>query len=300
VVDELIVGRILDKRPSMKPDQEPMVRRLLGGGEGLVIIVGEAGTGKTYALVAAAQGWAARPAELRVAAPTWRAANVLRSEGLEATSVARLLAELDRASAAGRQALAKGSVLVVDEAGMVDSRAMARLIDHAQEAEAKLVLIGDPAQLGEIEAGGLFSAIASRTEPVHLEEVIRHRHELEREGAKLIREGQGAEAISVYRGAERVTVSDDPLARREAMVADWWERYRDGEDALMDRQAKCRGPGAESDGAGADAGRSPSRCRGDPGRRGRLRGRRSGDHPDQRPEARSLQPRVVADSGGRC
>jgi hypothetical protein len=211
----------------------PVARRLLTGGEGLVVVVGEAGTGKTYALVAAAQGWAACPAELRVAAPTWRAANVLRSEGLEATSVARLLAELDRAAAAGRPALAEGSVLVVDEAGMVDSRAMARLIDHAERAEAKLVLIGDPAQLGEIEAGGLFAAIASRTEPVHLDEVIRHRHELEREGAKLIREGEGSEAINLYRGAERVTVSDDPLARRQAMVADWWERYRDGEDALM-------------------------------------------------------------------
>jgi AAA domain len=233
VVDELIVGRVLAKRASMKPDQEAMVRRLLGGGEGLVIVVGEAGTGKTYALVAAAHGWESLPSELRVAAPTWRAANVLRSEGLEATSVARLLAEFDRAAAAGRPALAEGSVLVVDEAGMVDSRAMARLIVHTERAEAKLVLIGDPAQLGEIEAGGLFAAIASRTEPVHLDQVIRHRHELEREGAKLIREGEGSEAINLYRGAERVTVSDDPLARRQAMVADWWERYRDGEDALM-------------------------------------------------------------------
>jgi hypothetical protein len=49
----------------------------------------------------------------------------------------------------------------------------------------------------------------------------------------MIREGEGREALSVYQGAERVTVSDDPLARREAMVADWWEHYRQGEDALM-------------------------------------------------------------------
>ena len=49
---------------------------------------------------------------------------------------------------------------------MVDSATLARLIDHAEAAEAKLVLIGDPAQLGEIEAGGLFAAIAERTEPV--------------------------------------------------------------------------------------------------------------------------------------
>jgi hypothetical protein len=230
---EVVVSRVLAQRPGMKSDQEAMVRRLLTGGEGLVVVVGEAGTGKTYALAAAARGWSAEGAELRVAAPTWRAANVLRSEGLHATSLARLLAELDRETAAGRQALARGSVVVVDEAGMVDSRAMARLIDHAREAEAKLVLIGDPAQLGEIEAGGLFASIVSRSEPVVLDEVIRHRHELEREGAKLIRSGEGTEAISIYEGAERVTVAEDPAARREAMVADWWQRHAKGEDALM-------------------------------------------------------------------
>ena len=233
LVSEIVVARVLAKRPSMKTDQEAMVRRLLGGGEGVIVVVGEAGTGKTYALTAAAEGWVASGEELRVAAPTWRAANVLRSKGLQATSVASLLADLDRAAARGEAALGRRAVLVVDEAGMVDSRSLARLIDHAQEAEAKLVLIGDPAQLGEIEAGGLFASIASRTEPVVLDEVIRHRHELEREGAKLFREGEGREALSIYQGAERVTVSDDPLARREAMVADWWRSYERGEDALM-------------------------------------------------------------------
>lgn len=233
VVSEIVISRILSERPSMKPDQQAMVARLLGGGEGVVVVVGEAGSGKTYSTVAAAHGWDRDRTELRVAAPTWRAANVLRSEGLNATSVARLLAELDRTAARGEAALARRSVLLVDEAGMVDSRAMARLVQHAADAEAKLVLIGDPAQLGEIEAGGLFASIASRTEPVVLDEVIRHRHALEREGAKLIRSGAGREAISVYEGAERVTVSDDPLGRREAMVADWWQSFKRGEDALM-------------------------------------------------------------------
>lgn len=233
VVDELIVNRVLAQRPNIKPDQEAMVRRLLTGGEGVVVVVGEAGTGKTYATVAAAHGWADSGTELRIAAPTWRAANVLRSEGMKATSVARLLAELDHGSAAGQETLARGSVLVVDEAGMVDSRAMARLIDHARQAEAKLVLIGDPGQLGEIEAGGMFGAIVSRTEPIVLDEVIRHEHELERETAKMIREGEGREAISVYEGAHRVTVAEDALARREAMVADWWEHFRQERDAMM-------------------------------------------------------------------
>ena len=220
-------------RPSLKADQRAMVERLLTGGEGLSVVIGEAGTGKTYATVAAAEGWAAAGIELRVAAPTWRAANVLRSEGLEATSVARLLAQLDRAESTGAGGLGSGSVLLIDEAGMVDSATLARLIEHAQAASAKLVLVGDYEQLAEIEAGGLFRALAERSDPIHLDEVIRHRYEVDREGAKLIREGEGRRALALYESSERVVIAPDAQARREAMVADWSESFSRGEDAVM-------------------------------------------------------------------
>jgi conjugative relaxase-like TrwC/TraI family protein len=233
VAGRVLATRVLDARPSLKADQRAMVERLLTGGEGLVIVVGEAGTGKTFATVAAAEGWSAAGIELRAAAPTWRAANVLRAEGLEARSVASLLAELDRAQADGRRPLPRGSVLLVDEAGMVDSATLARLTDHAHSAEAKLVLIGDPAQLGEIEAGGLFAALVDRSEPVVLDQVIRHNHDLDREVAKRIRSGEGAEALDLYRAEGRVIVASDAEARREAMVAEWWQSFGAGEDALM-------------------------------------------------------------------
>jgi conjugative relaxase-like TrwC/TraI family protein len=226
---ELVAARVIAARPTLKPDQREMVRRLLAGREGVVVVVGEAGTGKSFATVAAAEGWAQAGFELRAAAPTWRAANVLRGEGLEATTVAGLLRDLDR----GEVNLSSRSVLLVDEAGMIGSEHLAWLIGHADEAKAKLVLIGDSEQLGAIEAGGLFSAIAERTEPVHLDEVIRHNHELDRDAAKLIREGEGREALSLYRSEERVTVAGNAEERRVAMVEDWWRSYSQGEDALM-------------------------------------------------------------------
>jgi len=112
----------------------------------------------------AASGWGANHAELEIAALTWRAANVLRAEDLEAQTVAHLLARLDQRVVAGRPPLRPGSVVIVDEAGMVDSQSLARLIDHAHSSQAKLVLIGDPAQLGEIEAG--VSSPPSPGEPI--------------------------------------------------------------------------------------------------------------------------------------
>ncbi|HSS49941.1 MAG TPA: hypothetical protein VLX28_13475, partial [Thermoanaerobaculia bacterium] len=69
--------------------------------------------------------------------------------------------------------------------------------------------------------------------PVHLDEVIRHNHELDREAAKRIREGEGREALSLYRSAERITVAETAGERRVAMVEDWWSSYSQGEDALM-------------------------------------------------------------------
>jgi ATP-dependent exoDNAse (exonuclease V) alpha subunit len=100
-VGELAAARVIGKRPTLKDDQREMVRRLLVDPEGVVVVIGEAGTGKTYATAAAAEGWADVGMELRAGAPSWPAANVMRAEGLPASSVASLLADLDRAARMG-------------------------------------------------------------------------------------------------------------------------------------------------------------------------------------------------------
>jgi ATP-dependent exoDNAse (exonuclease V) alpha subunit len=109
-----------------------MVYRLLAVREGIVVVIGEAGTGKSFATVAAAEGWAQAGFELRAVAPTWRAANVLRGAGLEATSVASFLRDFDQ----GQVHLSPRTVLMVDEASMVGSEQLARLISHADERGA--------------------------------------------------------------------------------------------------------------------------------------------------------------------
>jgi ATP-dependent exoDNAse (exonuclease V) alpha subunit len=53
-------------------------------------------------------------------------------------------------------------VLVIDEAGMVGSRKLTRLLEHAQGAQAKVVLVGDDRQLAAIDAGGGFRALRLR------------------------------------------------------------------------------------------------------------------------------------------
>jgi Mrp family chromosome partitioning ATPase len=65
---DLIAARVIQARPTLKPDQREMVKRLLAGREGIVVVIGEAGTGKSFATVAAAEGWAQAGYELRVTA----------------------------------------------------------------------------------------------------------------------------------------------------------------------------------------------------------------------------------------
>jgi ATP-dependent exoDNAse (exonuclease V) alpha subunit len=70
----------------------------------------------------------------------------------------RLLSDLGR----GREQLDARTVLVVDEAGVVGSRKLGRLLEHAEQAQAKVVLVGDDRQLAPIDAGGGFGALRLR------------------------------------------------------------------------------------------------------------------------------------------
>ena len=83
--------------------------------------------------------------------------------GVRALNTTRLLAALDRG-----EALAPGTVLLVDEAGMVGTRKYQRLAEHVTAAGGKLIGIGDSRQLAEIEAGGAFRAISERFGAVEL------------------------------------------------------------------------------------------------------------------------------------
>ena len=235
---EQIVTQVIERRPSIGADQAEMVRRLLTDGDGIALVVGRPGTGKTYALNGAAEGWASAGLQIRGAAPTRAAAAELEAAaGIPTVSVSALLGELDERAAAhgpdGITALPRGGVLLVDEAAMVGSRPLARLHEHVEAAEGKLVLIGDHRQLPELEAGGLFRALAERSDPIELTEVRRHRHALDRDNVELVRQGRGAEAFETYRDAERVVMAPDADARREAMVADWWRSFADGQEAIM-------------------------------------------------------------------
>jgi conjugative relaxase-like TrwC/TraI family protein len=158
-VSHQAVGEALAAHPSAGPDQQAMVRDLCQGGQGVAVVVGRAGTGKTFAVGIARHAWQLDGYRLLAAAPTGIAAISLQGEGFEDVATCdRLLGDLYR----GREQLDPCTVLVVDEAGMVGSRKLGRLLEHAQHAQAKVVLVGDDRQLAPIDAGGGFRALRLR------------------------------------------------------------------------------------------------------------------------------------------
>jgi ATP-dependent exoDNAse (exonuclease V) alpha subunit len=156
------------------------------------------------------------------AAPTGIATMSLEAEGFEETAtVDRLLGELDRHGAG--EVLGDRGVLVVDEAGMVGSRKLARLLDHARPAGAKVLLVGDDRQLAAIDAGGGFRALRLRLGASQLVDNRRQLHEWERQTLDMVRGGLVDEAVDAYREHGRLVATETKFELTLALVKDWWQ-----------------------------------------------------------------------------
>jgi conjugative relaxase-like TrwC/TraI family protein len=252
----------LAAHPTIGADQAAMVRDITQGGQGIQVVVGKAGTGKTYTLGVARHAWQLDGYRVLGAAPTGIATVCLNAEGFERSrTVDALLGELDQERAAeGRRrplgrpeqltrkqppgwdraqngrderVLDERTVLVVDEAGMLGSRKLARLLDHAHDAGAKVVLVGDDKQLAAIEAGGGFRGLRLRLGASALTENRRQAEPWEREAVEHLREGNIDAALSAYREHERLVAVETPGQLKETMLGDWWQSFQQGNRVVI-------------------------------------------------------------------
>jgi conjugative relaxase-like TrwC/TraI family protein len=223
VVSHQAVRDALAAHPTAGQDQAAMVRDVCQGDAGVAVVVGRAGTGKTFALGIARHAWQLDGYRLLASAPTGIATVSLQGEGFEEVATCdRLLGDLD----AGRERLDARTVLVVDEAGMLGSRKLARLLDHAQQAQAKVALVGDDRQLAPIDAGGGFRALRLRLGASELTENRRQHQAWEREALELVRSGLVEEAVAAYQAHDRVVAADSKPAATLALLQDWWTAWQ--------------------------------------------------------------------------
>jgi conjugative relaxase-like TrwC/TraI family protein len=238
------VRQALAEHPTVGEDQAGMVRDLCRRGAGVGVVVGKAGTGKTYALGVARHAFSLDGYQVMGAAPTGIATTSLEAEGFEeVATVDRLLVELDQAARPSGQRSAHGrreavepvldarTVLVVDEAGMVGSRKLTRLLDQAHHAGAKVVLLGDDRQLAAIDAGGGFRGLRLRLGASVLTENRRQHEAWERDALELVRDGQVDQAVAAYREHDRVVAARSKTELTLELVRDWWTAHQEAEAA---------------------------------------------------------------------
>ncbi|MBY3349162.1 AAA family ATPase, partial [Rhizobium laguerreae] len=147
------------------------------------------------------------------------------AEGLEDSSGirSRTLASWELIWANGHETLHRGDVLVIDEAGMVSSQQMARVLKLMEQAGAKVVLVGDAMQLQPIQAGAAFRAITERIGFAELAGVRRQREEWAREASRLFARGEIEKGLDAYAGHGHLVEAETRAETIDRIVADWTE-----------------------------------------------------------------------------
>jgi Ti-type conjugative transfer relaxase TraA len=216
----------------LSDEQAAAVRHITEESGGVKCVRGWAGTGKSFMLAKARQGWEADGYTVVGAALAGKAADGLQAgSGIQSQTLHSMLADIER----GALSLTEKHVVVLDEAGMVGTRQMHALLGHIQSAGSKLVVVGDPQQLQPIEAGGLFRRITEEIGYAGLTEIRRQESAQDRDMIKNLIGGQAAEVIERLSNAGQLVVEpDDRVA--EMMVRDWMENQdteRPGESLML-------------------------------------------------------------------
>jgi conjugative relaxase-like TrwC/TraI family protein len=205
-------------RGQLSAEQREAVKTITGPG-GVSVLVGQAGTGKGVVIAAAAGTWQREGYQVIGTAVAGATAERLGAD----TSLERSIttdALLARVQSGGVRLDAK-TVVVMDEAGMADTKRLAVLMEVTARADTKLVLVGDHAQLSPIGAGGTFAELQGKVSTAEVSEVHRARHAWEREAWQQVRAGEAPRALASYQAHGRLHISETREQAAEGMVAAW-------------------------------------------------------------------------------
>ncbi|WP_201272990.1 Ti-type conjugative transfer relaxase TraA [Sinorhizobium meliloti] len=199
-------------------DEQRRAIEHITGRERISAVVGFAGAGKSTMLAAAREAWEAQGYTVHGAALSGKAA-----EGLEESSgiKSRTLASWSRSWENDRHNLSRGDVFVIDEAGMVGSRQLARFVNEAEARGAKIVLVGDHEQLQAIGAGAPFRAIAEQIGHAELSEIRRQRVDWQREASVAFATHRTAEGLAAYHEHGDIRFSETREDARGEIVRDY-------------------------------------------------------------------------------
>jgi Ti-type conjugative transfer relaxase TraA len=194
-------------------------------------LVGRAGTGKSFSLGAARAVWEANHQRVIGIALSGVAADGLSNDaGIDGRTIESFLYALKT----GSLELNARDVVVMDEAGMTDSVGMQAVMAAVQAATAKLVLVGDHAQLQPVGPGAAFRALVERLGFAEIFTVYRQKEEWQREATVLFSAGNAEQALDAYHEKGLVHFGKDHESACQQLVNDWISHYETHQGDLSD------------------------------------------------------------------
>jgi conjugative relaxase-like TrwC/TraI family protein len=232
VVPLPVLKDALAKQDQLTGEQRALVRSFCTSGHRTQLAIGHPGAGKTTAMAAAHDAWHAAGWRVLGAAVKGEAARTLgATAGIPTETLAWYLAHDDPLNSP----LDARTVLVVDEASTISDRDLNRLGWLADQAGATLRLIGDPAQHGAVEAGGMFRVLCERHERdvPQLTRTHRLQDPHDRAAADHLRTGDIAKALDELEAAGHLHIVDDDLHAYTDVLTRWWDAQRAGQSHPM-------------------------------------------------------------------
>jgi len=201
------------------------------GTDGLVVVEGMAGTGKSYSVAAIREAHERAGWRVLGLAPTNTVADDLRRAGFgEARTIHLEMFYQEKGFADRAPAWNRKTLVIVDEAAMLDTPMYAKLMRRAAEAKAKVVLVGDDRQLASIERGGMFTAIKERHGSAMISKVRRQGEDWQRQASEDFAEGRVADGLRAYSERGYVHWSDNLDESRMRLLSDWDQKSRERPD----------------------------------------------------------------------
>lgn len=222
VAEPAALESALSLRPQLPSAQSAAVRELLCSRAGVVVATGASWAGSTDALDAARDGWQASGLRVVASAPSAeQAADLEAVSGIETTPLADVLAQL-----AGPACPAPADVLVVHDAGRLGAATLGAVLDGADRAGAKVILLGELRQLRAVEAG------AFRRLGEHLGSIDLDAPRAATTSERIVESGWVQVVDRGTDGGAVVVGSSAPAVRRR-VVADWWADRQAGRETVM-------------------------------------------------------------------
>lgn len=238
---------ILARYGQLSGEQVAAIRSMTGERSALRGLSGVAGAGKTHSMAVTREVFEAAGYRVIGGALSGAAKEELASQaGVPSRTVASYLHQIDRSparkladrvrhdviqlirAAAGKSTRKYPSnpfdgrtVLMLDEAGMIDTRLMQKLLRYAEKAGATIILAGDSKQLQPIGPGAPFRHLESRIPMATLQSNRRQRDAADRKAVEKLRDGDARAALENYSSRGRLVVTGSRAGAEQALLKRW-------------------------------------------------------------------------------